>query len=174
MKIQRIYFVHEIDTDPDLSHLGKYTDKPDPWVIVRRDGDYLCRLEEKFRDPSGETAYELPPRGREFRFFKPDAGEPDGTEDYQRYGLQQYRMMEAYERQEWCMLGVWAEAEIVIHGVCQKIRSGGIWGIQNDDDSQIKDVQEEELHALHAILTELDPGLTPEVLGTFKPKVVDR
>lgn len=47
-KILKVSFIKTTDTDADLSYLGAYTDKPENWAIVRRDGDYLANLELGF------------------------------------------------------------------------------------------------------------------------------
>lgn len=48
---------------------------------------------------------------------------------------QDYKRAEALNRGDWCYLGVFAVAEVVIGETCQRIRSGGLWGIESDSDS---------------------------------------
>ena len=59
--------------------------------------------------------------------------------------------MEAYSRGHWWMVGLWAEAEVVVTGsVVQRIRSGGLWGIESDSDADyLAGVTEQELSSLH-------------------------
>ncbi len=99
----------------------------------------------------------------QFRYFTPamtgeQTGNPDSPEeDYQR--------MEAYNRGDWCMLGIWAEAEVQTHnhGVIQRIRSGALWGVESDSgEDYLASVEQEELAAL---------GSELEALG-FKPGVI--
>ena len=53
-------------------------------------------------------------------------------------------------------IGIRAEAEIVVHGVCQTITSGGLWGIESDSARQyLSDVEQEEVDQLKAILQSL-------------------
>jgi hypothetical protein len=155
-KIRSIKVVQETDCDPDLSFLGVYTDKAEPWNIERRSGQYVAELDED---------YEIPERGREFRFFKPCAGEePEGTEDYKKYGLQDFKRMEDYERNRWWMEGVYAQAEIVILGVIQRLRSGGLYGIESDsDEAYFKEIADEQLAELKDILEQL--GFTKEEIN---------
>lgn len=140
----KVRFVEETDGCFDLSDIGKYDDKPEPWVIVRRDDEYLSKLEE-------DEEWQMPEFGGECRFFVPYAGgEAPGTEDYQKNGKQDYERMESYERGNWRMLYCYAEAEVVIGGVCQKLRSGGCGGIPNDDDHS--DIRDDELAELKNVL----------------------
>jgi hypothetical protein len=146
--IRSVRIVRAEDTDPDLSYIGEWTDKPAPWVIVRRDGDYLNNLE-------GDD-YELPERGREFRFFKPYAGgEPEGSDNYQAYGMADWRRMEAFGR-DWWTVGIYAVAEIVVNGIRQEIQSGGLWGIESDSDAAyMRTVAHDELCDLKDVLAQL-------------------
>lgn len=60
-------------------------------------------------------------------------------------------------------IGIQAEAEIVAHGVCQTITSGGLWGIESDSDrSYLSEIEQEELQELRAILQSL--GFSEEVI----------
>ena len=61
--------------------------------------------------------------------------------------------MEELNNGEWNFIGIQARAEIVLDGVCQTIRSGGLWGIESDsDDSYFQEVEQEELTSLRGIL----------------------
>lgn len=168
-KIVSIRFVTKTEEQPDLSYIGEYTDKPEPWVFVRKHKDYLANLEKR------DENYELPIRSLDCRFFKPYAGgETPGTKDYQEIGLLDYKEMEAYERGEWCMLHAWAEAQVIIGETVQTIRSAGCGGIGNTDDETLKQIKEEELAALYAILGELDSNFTSDLLTDIPVKDVQR
>jgi len=72
--------------------------------------------------------------------------EAEGFEDR----LQQYR------NDEFSFIGIQAEAEIVVEGVCQTITSGGLWNIESDSDtSYLFEIEREELDQLRAILQAL-------------------
>ena len=72
--------------------------------------------------------------------------EASGFEDR----LQQYR------NGDFSFVGISAEAEIVVNGVCQTITSGGLWGIESDSDHQyLVEVEQEEVDQLKAILQAL-------------------
>lgn len=76
--ILSIVIEHKFDESPDTSYLGKYTDEAADWNICRCCGEYLKLCDKE---------HEIPSRGREFRFFTPEAGgEEAGTKEYQQYG----------------------------------------------------------------------------------------
>lgn len=110
------------DDCPDLSFIGEYSDKPADGAIDREEnGDRL--------------------RGQ-YRYFNPGS-DPE-------YARQDYERMEAYERQEWCMVGVRAEARVILSGtVIQELTSSGIWGVESDsEDDYFRELAEQELDDL--------------------------
>jgi hypothetical protein len=118
-----------------LSYLGEYSnDSSSPLVIDRKE--------------RGEQG-----RG-EFRYFTPamsgdETGNPDSPE-------QDYKRCEAYNRGEWCMMGVWAEAELIVGGTVQRVKSSGLWGIESDSEpAHFRTIASEELSSLRAILAEM-------------------
>lgn len=134
----RIEFVKvrcEVDQDPDLSYLGEYS----------RLADSDNAIDRRARGDMGHG---------ELQYFNPamtgeETGNPDSPE-------QDYQRMEAHNRGAWCMVGVWAEAEFIVGGTVQRIRSGGLWGIESDSDkSYFEEVAREELSSLADILKEL-------------------
>ena len=68
-----------LDTDPDLSYIGEYTNDSDPWNIIavgEHAGTFVNNLPEDEK---------LPSHGRLYCYFCPYAGgEKPGTEDYQK------------------------------------------------------------------------------------------
>jgi hypothetical protein len=61
-----------------------------------------------------------------------------------------------FHNEDFGFLGIRAEAEIVAHGVCQTIASGGLWGIESDSDrSYLCEIEQEEVDHLKAILQSL-------------------
>jgi hypothetical protein len=68
-----------------------------------------------------------------------------------------------YQNDEFYFEGCWAESDIVVNGVVQTIKSGGLWGIESRSDADYKrSIEEEEAQALKDILVCL--GYTVENL----------
>lgn len=126
---------HDIDSDPDTSYLGEYSNTPDS----------LAAIDRQERGDWGRGVY---------RYFNPamtaiETGNPDSPE-------QAYRRLEAFNRGDWCYLGIYAVAEVQFSnaGPIQEIRSGGLWGIESDSDRPyLESVANEELYQLRAELT---------------------
>jgi hypothetical protein len=192
-RIAKIVIKYLFDDSPDLSYIGKYTDDYNDWVIDRREGEYVyclrqpipdcakCQREtEEQEEPTQcrEHEYVPPSRGREYNFFKPYAcGEKEGTEDYQKYGKQDYRRMESLNQGGYYYIGIRAEATVQVSFDGGKVwkfdtmTSGGLWGIESDSDpSYLDEVAKEELNELKATLieygfseTEIDAATTGEL-----------
>ncbi len=66
----------------------------------------------------------------------------------------------AYSRGEFTHVGVWAEVEVYVSGVRQIIRSGGLWGIEDNGSVEsakyLEEVFAEERQALIDILAALN------------------
>lgn len=143
-KILSVKIKREVDTDPDLSFLGEYSNSA---------GDNAIDREERGGRGHGE-----------YRYFNcamsgEDTGNPDSPE-------QDYKRAEAYNAQQWCMIGIWVEAEVILSGdTVQHIRSGGLWGIESDSgEDYFEEVQGEELSSLRDEL---------EAIG-FSKRQIDR
>lgn len=129
--IRSIKIRREVDTDPDFSHLGEYSNSPGP------DDKTIDRQE---RGDCGRN---------EYRYFVAamsgeETGNPESVE-------QDYQRMEDYNRQGWWFVGVWAEASVQFTpgGPVQKVRSGGLWGIESDSDKEyFAEVEGEQLAEL--------------------------
>lgn len=136
-KIQSVKIVRLVDDSPDLSYLGEYSNNRDS-----SDGKSFDRAE------LGDYS-----RG-EFSFFTAAmSGDETGNPDSPR---QDYERMESYNRGDWHMCGVRAEAEIIVDGIIQEITSAGLWGIESDsEESYFEEIGNEELQQLADILEEL-------------------
>lgn len=154
-KIISIEIVHKVDEDPDTSFIGEYTDEHDPFHFDRDERKMLKTLE---RDPD----YLVPPKGREYRFFKPyAAGMKPGTPRYVRYGKQDLARMEGLSRGDWWFISIRAVATVQLSGlVDQEITSGGLWCIESNDTDYHKEVAREELGWLRKEL--IEAGFTEE------------
>lgn len=127
------------DENADFSHYGTYTDDvTDPWHILRASGGYVHDLPEE---------YEMPPRGREYRAFKPYAGGMrPGSQEYREYGLQDFARMEALERGEWSPMYVHISATVTLpSGRTVTVRTPGVGGIESDSlDGYVQEIAEDE------------------------------
>lgn len=154
-KIIRVWTEHkQDDSPPDFSYLGKYSDDIQPYAIIRV-GEHAG----KFASDLPED-YEIPSRGREFRFFiPPHENYKDCTnEEIRKYCKQDFERMEALNRGNWYFIGVIAKAEIQTAGTTQILRSGGLWGVESDAGEHIKEIEEEQLNELRPILLSLGFG----------------
>lgn len=128
MKILSITVRKEIDTDPDTSYLGRYSNDPGPDSIDREARGDMGRNEYRYFIP-GMTAEET--------------GNPESPE-------QDYQRSEALNRGDWNYIGLWAEAEAQLtnNGPVQTIRSGGLWGVESDSGEYLAEIAKEELSQL--------------------------
>lgn len=61
-----------------------------------------------------------------------------------------------YRNGQFSYIGVRVLADIQIQNIIQTVSSGGLWGIEDDsDESYLREVAQEELHELRAILSDL-------------------
>lgn len=121
--IKEIWIETETDYDPDLSWLGDFSDQPREGAIDHRE-----------RQGLGE---------RYLQYFNPANPE---------YAEEDYARMIAYDRCDWCMLGVTACAKVIAERNGFKritiFRSCGCWGVESDGKEHIEEVAEEELKDL--------------------------
>ncbi len=159
----------ESDDHPDLSWLGEYTDNaPDSYDLKR--GSAFCR-----RHRERNT----------FRFFVPAMSVDEHhkelsrlgysrglSEDYARhYCRRDFERMETYGK-DWWMLGIWAEANVVINNVIQTVSSGGLFGVESDSKGDyLIEVAREEIVSLKAIMEAM--GLVSDDLEDMAEKAVE-
>ncbi|MBE3042558.1 hypothetical protein IMZ48_08260 [Candidatus Bathyarchaeota archaeon] len=123
---------HKPDECPNLDHLGTYSNEPGPADRTVDRGE---------RGP------------REYRYFiAANSSEETGNSDSVQ---QDYWRMEAYNNQQWYMMGVYAVAEVRTptpqggYSSTQHIRTPGLWGIESDSGTDyIKEVGQEQLDDL--------------------------
>jgi hypothetical protein len=133
-QIKSVCIVHRFDDNPDLSHLGEYAGQFRPGAIDRQ-----------VRGDMDRNSY---------RYFVPamtgeQTGNPDSPE-------QDYQRMEAYNRGEWHCIGIIAVATVQLSqdGPHQLLKSGGLWGVESDSDSDyLESIEHEELSELSGILS---------------------
>lgn len=138
-RILKVTIRREIDECPDLSWIGEYSNRPgdEDKTIDRKERGDCGRLELPYFIATNSAA---------------DTGNPESVD-------QDYRRMEDYGN-GWVMVGVWIEAEVTVaecgrgSSVIQRIRSGGLWGIESDSsDEFFAEVEAEEFTQLRAELS---------------------
>lgn len=68
----------------------------------------------------------------------------------------------------WWMVGIDAVADVQIHGVLQRVRSGGIWGVETDSDpGYFHELGAEQVSELATILSQI--GFAPEDIAAAIP-----
>ena len=160
-RILKATIQHKTDDCADTDTLGQYKDTysgvRDEWAIVRvgpHAGEFVYDLQD--------TEDWLPERSREFRFYYPPVGYYLGLDEKEmrEYCLQDYARMESLNRGDWYYVGVIAVAEITLpeSTVIQRIRSGGLWGVESDAGEYFKEVEAEQLAELAAELGKLGFG----------------
>lgn len=153
-RIESIRVIREVDIDPDLSWLGEYSNEPGANAIDRQERGDMGRNEFRFCNItlSGEQT-----------------GNPASVEH-------DYRRLEDYNRGGWCMMGVYAVAEVIIGGTIQRIRSGGLYGVESDAGNDYwAELGREQLAELADILKEL--GFSPRSIKAASPadgELIDR
>lgn len=77
------------------------------------------------------------------------------AEEAEKYRREDKERLESYG-DDWHMIGMWAQAEVVVDGVVQTIRSGGLWGIESDSNKEyLMEIAREEYNALKGILRKM-------------------
>ena len=166
-KIVNVTIKHIIDTDPDTSYIGEYTDNLTTGVIIRALGKFYEKLPAPMeRDIDGTFVSKgIPYAG----------GSEPGTRNYYRYGMQDFKRMEALNRGDFSFIGITAEAEIQTsdagkYWLCNYISSGGLWGIESDSgEDYFKEVAENELAELEKHLLQLS-FTADEIKAAFSQK----
>ncbi|MFL6437724.1 MAG: hypothetical protein ACJ71Q_09105 [Terriglobales bacterium] len=161
MKTKRIVSVtikHVMDESPDTSYLGEYgNDATSDYTICRRH-DEDCPSFWYSGDECADSCSADNVSSREYRFFNPNVENHKGLSDdeIRKYCKQDYERMEALNAGDWYYMGIRAQAEIAVNGVCQTITSGGLWGIESNSDADyIRSIEQDELAHLEEQLAEL-------------------
>lgn len=136
--IDKVVIYHETETQPDLSDLGEYSNKPGPADRT---------IDRKARGDCGRN---------EYRYFiaamsGDETGNPESVE-------QDYRCMEDYNKQARYMLRIHVVA--VVSYDCgqgnrriERLSSGGLWGIESDSSAEyLASVERDELADLKSHL----------------------
>lgn len=144
----------------DLENQGLYNETIDDLQAEKENEEFEKQIDELRKEQSALNLHDCPHSSREYNYFLPYAGgEEPGTDDYQKYGKQDFKRMESLNRGDWSFIGIIAKAEIVTHaGTMQTIRSGGLWGIESDSGDYLDEVGKEQLDELRAELTSLGFG----------------
>lgn len=130
-RIEKIRFVREIDTNPDLDWIGTFSNEPEEGAIDRSKIESLDR--------------------NQYRYFNPANPE---------YAKQEYEHMMNLEKGNSSMYGVRAEAIVYLSGVRQTIRSGGLWGLEHNGSKETEaDFVDEEGNQLEELIAILKDNL---------------
>lgn len=146
IKVQRL-----LDENPDTSYLGEYSNHAMSEEAIDR----------KERGDMGRN---------EYRFFNPamtgeETGNPESPE-------QDYERMESLNRGDWSMIGIRAEAQILVNGTVQKIGSAGLWGVESDSGKDyLEEVARQELTDLEASLMGL--GFSQDEVDEAIPEEIE-
>ncbi len=156
IEIVSIEYKEEVDTCPDLSWLGKYTNNEVPSSNDLKRGNAMDR--GKGSKLTKEYQYFIPANQVEDtrKWFEEHGKTANEAEVLARkQNFLDYHRMEDYDN-GWCMMGITAVAKIKVEGVIQKITSGGLYGIESDSSDEYKEeVKQEQLKDLKSILLEL-------------------
>lgn len=127
----------KVDDNPDLSYLGKYSDKPEKVHIDRLKQGKLERSES--------------------RYFNAGCGDPD-------YIKQDYRRMQAYNRGDWHMVAVCCEISVKTAtnwAVDAVVARSSVWGVESDSKaSYFLELAEEQISEAEHDLENLKAALT--------------
>ena len=174
-KILKLQVKQEADEHSDgADYLGTYSDTWAPGAVNREKA-----LGYRFWT------------GREFRFWHwAREGDDDGfaflrargwskqaaREEVARYKAADFRRMEDLQNGGWFFVGVWAEAEVQSEagGVVQRLRSGGLWGIESDGGAYLADVGREELAGLREELEAFGIRVAAEDWQALAEEAIDR
>jgi hypothetical protein len=97
----------EPDYDADTSYLGEYGNKLKPGCYIRSHKKFY---EDITDDDDIPNYYDR----NEFNFFYPsDQGVEIGSEDYRKYAMQNYELIEGLNNQEWYYIGIVVKTEII-------------------------------------------------------------
>jgi hypothetical protein len=139
IRIDKIVIYHETDTCPVLTDLGEYSNEPGP----------EDRTIDRF--PNGKSRVYR----NEYRYFVAamsgdETGNPKSVEE-------DYRRMEAYNHNEWYMLGVYVVATVSYADAqgCHRLehlQSAGVWGVESDCGEDIVEIENEQLDELYSHL----------------------
>lgn len=167
-RIKSIKVVTVDDFDPDLSWLGKFTDRWETGAIDRqRFGDWEPR-EMRFFVQGNHWPHN--PKNWE---HVSDEEKAEVIAEYRTlkradwcYALEDMRRLENFGK-TWVTIGIRAKAQIVVRDTILNIGTAGLWGIESDSDDDYKtEIEIEELSNLKEILREL--GFTDEMIDAVE------
>lgn len=157
-KIDRIVIEKKIDSCPDTSFLGEYSDKPEEYSIIASSGEFL-----KDHDLNESVVRE---RNR-YLYFNSSllAVDKSASDEIKRSCAKgDFERMEGLNNDDWCFIGIVARAYIEIPKnqnffISQQITSPGLWGIESNSSSEyFEEVAREELSLLSDMLLSLGFG----------------
>lgn len=158
-----------VDTSPDTSWLGEYSNKATSQYSISRAHDEDCpRFWANDDIPDDVRECDCGNIGsRQLPYFNPpdDNYKGESDADIRKYCLQDYQRMESLNNGNWCFIGIRADAEIGIPNqyvncdgksdslTIQRITSGELWGIESDSERTY--IEEEERNQLDDLRVQL-------------------
>lgn len=177
-RIHKVVVKRMVDTDPDTSYLGEYSNTAKgEFAIDRKHNDDCPRFWANADIPEDARECDCCAIGsREMPYFNPASVEkfdpaakwiPASLKDvgkrreYWREAMeknarQDYERVESLQRGSWYYLGIMAEATLLVpsgpertDGIIQHITSGGLWGIESDSEADfLAETEQEQLGEL--------------------------
>jgi len=165
-QIDSIQLVCKIDTDPMLDHYGRYSNKPEEGCIDRKRLGLAGIHEYRYFIPA-DNGWDGATEDQVEKSFQNITGrqDPSVSIDIKRAFVKRHwakrdlQRMEDYNKGLWGCVGIIAKARVRVCETLQWITSGGLWGIESDDDSgYFKEIAEEQVRQLNEVLSELGFG----------------
>jgi hypothetical protein len=130
----------DYDTDPDLSHIGEFSDTPEDGAIDHHaTGKWLGRSHRG--DRYFNSAYFAD--GLKYYLETEKLSEEEARAKADRAALQDYERLVGYYTDEWSYLGM--IVTIFLKGV--KLGESSVWGVESDAGSaHFTEMYEEQLH----------------------------
>ena len=154
-KINKVTIKHTPDYEADLSYIGTFDSEPKSDLAIEHE----------------------PENNRSFNWFNPQPG----TCENKKQAQAEYERMLAYDRGDWLMISVRAEAEILTskernsYSTINHVSSGGLWGIEyeyGEPNEHVAEIEKEQLDELADVLHDL--GFTKaEITKAFTAKPVE-
>jgi hypothetical protein len=153
-RILKIEVKRMLDESPDTSWMGEFSNHADTQFAIDHQARTGSNRVKQWFNPG--TIEDFRPdadwiKGRtaqERRQYWHDAMLKNAEQDYKR--------MCALNDGEFEFIGIGAKAEIVIGNICQKVTSGGLWGIESDSDaSYLTEIEQEQISELRGVLHEI-------------------
>ena len=151
------------DDVADTSYLGEYGVKLKPGCIIRTLDKFYEDLEEDEEIPRTND------RSCEY-FYPPENGEKIGTEEYKKYALQDYKMMEDLNNGQWAHIGIIVSTTVNTDMNVSSEISESLWGIEDHGNTDSREYHQTIIEDLKSSVKSqlLDMGFNEsEIVESF-------